>query len=139
MGGSDSGNRRFIDRGTDCSIEARMCAPPQPSPPTQSLRPTQHHPQDEGKFGVRALLDLSLGLVAPTPEQQQDGDGEGGEASFDCPGKRTPFLLLEDVFDVLGVAQVEVRWPLCGLVSAGTDGRTDDAFKVLGGSVDSSL
>lgn len=86
---------------------------------------------------MRALLDLSLGLVAPTPEQQQDGDGEGDEASFDCPGKRAPFLLLEDVFDVLGVAQVEVRSPFVWV------GRTEDAFKVpcvkLGGSVDSSL
>jgi len=62
---------------------------------------------------VRALLDLALGLVAPPPppggRQQQQQQQEQEDAAFDCPGKRTPFSLLEDVFEVLGVAQVEVR------------------------------
>ena len=110
---------RLFDRSPYVHPHSPALQPNQIHPSTNR---SLHHPQDEGKFGVRALLDLSLGLVAPSAEQQQDGEGD--EASFDCPGKRTPFLLLEDVFDVLGVAQVEVRSLLCGVVSGGPAGRT---------------
>jgi hypothetical protein len=66
---------------------------------------------------VRALLDLALGLAAapsssPTAQPQQE-EGGAPTAPFDCPGKRAPFLILEDVFDVLGVAQVEVSLFVC--------------------------
>jgi len=52
---------------------------------------------DEEKFGMRALLDLALGLA-------QGGGGEG-------TGLRSVFFLLEDVFEFLGVEQIQTFWP----------------------------
>ncbi len=62
---------------------------------------TGHDVLDEKRYGVRALLDLALRLAQPPPTE------EGGVPL----GPRAAFFLLEDLFDLLGVEQIQAFWP----------------------------
>ncbi|EKU21921.1 THO complex subunit 1, partial [Nannochloropsis gaditana CCMP526] len=55
---------------------------------------------DEEKFGLRALLDLALDLAQAGREEQGPG-----------LGLRSVFFLLEDIFELLGVEQIQNFWP----------------------------
>lgn len=67
----------------------------------QQALATGHDVLDENCYGVRALLDLALRLAQPPPTP------EGGVPL----GPRAAFFLLEDLFDLLGVEQIQAFWP----------------------------